>query len=395
MKNKTILIIYHGQGVGGGLIALLGLIDELKINFNVKVFSIFESVANKYIENLGVEVITPKTSFYKCNYNLFIHSEASYWDLISLIRNIKNLITFMISKYIFAPRELEFISKDVDIVYLNSTFISDWSYGAKKINKKVVIHVREPLAKGFLGIRYQLIRNNIKKYCDKIICVSKDNFNRLNLIEKSIVIYDPVVIKNRSNDLLIEYKEGLKYFIYVGGELRIKGFEQFVKCLKYLNDDIRIYFLGQQIEKVNTGLKYYLRIILNPYNYRVNKLINTYKKSDKIIEIGMTNNVIKYYEKSLALISPFSKPHACLPILEAFSVGKPVIVSDIQGMDELVSNLNGDFFKNKDYKDLAYKINNFSCLDNAEIIKKNINAKLTYNKIRKSEISILEILKDL
>lgn len=394
--RKKILLIHHGQGVGGGLIALLGLIEELKIQYDVEVFSIFDSIANEYIENLGVKVLRPKSLFYTRFYTLFIHSEASYISILGTIRNFKNFLLYFLSKYFFAKIELMPICQDKEIIYLNSTFISEWSYSAKSFNKKVVIHIREPLSKGLFGLRYNCIRNTILKNCDRIICVSKDNLNRLNIKKKSIVVYDPVVIKNRSNEVRGKDKDDdLKYFVYLGGEMRIKGFEQFVKCLKYLNNDIRIYFLGTQLGEDSKILKKTIKILLDPYNYKLLKLQAIYKNSNNIIEIGMTDNVIQYYKNSLAMIAPFSKPHACLPILESFSLSKPVIVSDIAGMNEIVNEQNGLFFKNKQSKILAEKINFYSSLSLEQLEQKSQDAYLTYKNLRDGELSVSSILNEL
>ena len=101
-KLKKILIIHHGVGVGGGLIALLGLIEELKEKNEVRVLSVFNSEAVGYIKKTGVKVYLPKSKFYNRFYGLFIHSEASYFGIIEFLRNLKNLSTFFLNKYFFA-----------------------------------------------------------------------------------------------------------------------------------------------------------------------------------------------------------------------------------------------------------------------------------------------------
>ncbi len=389
----NVLIIHHGSSVGGGLIALLGLIEELKLDNNVSVFCIFDGVAVSYIKKLGVKVITPKSSFYKKLYSIFIHSDASYFSLVEQISKLKTLITFFLNKYIFACKALEVHMEDVDIVYLNSTFISDWAYAAKKFNKKVIIHIREPLSKNLIG--QSIIRMNIKKYCDKIIAISKDNSKRINLALKTSIIYDPVVIKNRNGLISVKVDEKFKYFVYVGGEARIKGFEQFVKSLIYLNDDIRIFFLGNEVNYNNTPLKRLLRGFVDPFALKHEKLQKELKASSNIIHVGLTDNLFSYFNICRFLISPFSKPHASLPVLEAFSCGLPVIVSDVVGMDEHVNKNNGIFFKNNSPKSLAKQINFASNIDNKhyELLKKG--SAYTYSSIKKKEVDINKIIKSL
>ena len=354
---RSVLVIHHGQGVGGGLIALLGLIEELKINNRVQVLSIFDGIAVAYLRKTGVTVTVVKSRFYLKFYQLFIHSEASYFNFIEVIRNFKSIILYFFSKFYFAKKELNMLDWDYDLVYLNSVFISDWAMAAKLSKNKVIIHVREPISNGLIGFRRGIIRGSINKYCDQIISVSQDNSHRLGLQYKTTVVYDPVVTKNRS---LLEckiVKSEFKYFVYLGGMARIKGFEQLVESLDYLNEDIRIFFLGGETEYAVDGLKRLIRQNLDPFFLKNKRLIAKLKKSEKIIYVGLVDNVFYYYKNSIAAICPFSKPHASLPILEAFSVGKPVIVSNVKGMDELVNGSNGVFFINSAPESLAQKVN--------------------------------------
>jgi glycosyltransferase involved in cell wall biosynthesis len=121
--------------------------------------------------------------------------------------------------------------------------------------------------------------------------------------------------------------------------------------------------------------------LLDPYIWKVNSLIAILNQSDKVIKVGLVDNIFDYYSNSIALLSPFSKPHASLPVLEAFYVGKPVIVSDIEGMDEIVNEENGLFFKNENSEALAFAINKVAKLDLIQYQKMSQNAKNKYSEI--------------
>lgn len=391
---KKLLIIHHGEGVGGGLIALLGVIEELRMQYVVEVFCIFDSSATEYIRNKGVKVHLPISLFYKRVYRPFLHSDASYFNIIDFLRSFKNIGTYFLSKYLFAKKELNSIKFDYDLVYLNSTFISDWAYAGKELNKYTIMHVREPLAKGVLDLKYHLIRDTIRRNCDRVIAVSKDNSDRLDLINKTVVIYDPVVTQGRGVEIKIEPDKKIKYFLYLGGTQRIKGFEQLVKSLPYINKNVSIFFLGDSSRQNSGKIKTMILFLLDPFQWKLNSLINSLNGSDRIINIGLVDNVFDFYEKSLALVSPFSKPHASLPILEAFSIGKPVIVSNVSGMEELVNERTGFFFKNNKPKDLARAINKLAELDLTEYIKMSANARKAYLSLRNHQ-SVLMVVQDL
>ena len=387
---KKILIIHHAHVVGGALIALLGLIDELKEEYEVVVFSIYDGEGIPYLRNTGVEVIIPNAEFYKKRYFLLVHSEAGYFDFINQCVKFKALLSFYLNKYFYALPALKKNIEGVDIVYLNSTFIADWAYAAKLLKKKVVIHVREPISRK--GLLYLLIKTNIQKYCDKVIAVSFDNAKRLNLYHMTSIVYDPVVIRNKEVDDKVLIDSKMKYFVYVGGDARIKGFEQLVNSLEFLNDNIRIFFLGGSTTYSNNIIKKIVRRIINPYAHRHNDLHEKLRNSDKIIYVGLSDQVFTYYKKSSFLIAPFSKPHACLPVLEAFSCSLPVIVSDVEGMDEIVDNTNGFFFKNNNPKSLAKQINLAATIKIEEYLLMKENCFYKYQQIRKKQNNIVDLI---
>lgn len=392
---KKILIIHHSGLTGGGLIALLGLIAELKKENTVTVLCLFDGPAINYILKSGVKVIRPEACFYRRYYTIFVHSEVYYYNLIDEIKKIKAMILYFLNMFLFAPRYLKTIAKDEDIIYLNSTFLSDWAYAGYRLKKKVVIHIREPLAKGFLGLRMKILQIVIHKFTNKVIAISKDNLVRVNASGKSSVIYDPVLTTGRSETKPIVVDSSLKYFIYLGGSQRIKGFEQLTESLRYLKEDIRIFFLGGISHYNNHGFKHLARQLFDPYSRKFKSLVRTLTDSKNIINIGETDAVFSYFEKSIALICPYSKPHAALPILESFSLRKPVIVSDIKGMEELVDGKNGVFFRNNDPRSLADRINELSLLTKEEYNLMQVACESEYQKIRDRKDSVLSVIEEL
>lgn len=395
--RKKILLIHHGTGLGGGLVALLGLLDDLKKDYDVTVLCIFESDAIDYLIKREITVIRPKSNlFYKHFYKIFSHTEAEYSHIAKNIYKFLKYLLFFANKYHFSRGLYKHLLNDFDLVYLNSTFISDWAYIPSKFGKKVIIHVREPLMNKQHLLYYNSIRSNINKYCNWIIAITYDNASRINLLHKTTVIYDPVV-KNRTNDKLdistqADIQEGLKYFTYLGGSSRIKGFEQLVESLAYLDKDIRIFFLGQYSVKIES-LKHFLKALLDPYYFKSIRLYRKLKDSQNAIIIGKSQSVFYYIIKSIATISCFSKPHASLPILESFSAGIPVVVSNVQGMSEFVTdNSNGCFFNNRDPKSLAETINKMSQLSLDDLRQMRQHSLEKFDEIKSNNIDPRDVI---
>ncbi len=396
---KSILIIHHGQGVGGGLVALLGLINGLRKEYEVSVLAIFDGVAVDYLRANGVNVYIAKTRFYKKYYNIFIHSEASNFTILDFIKDGWSFFLFFLSKYFFAERELVSLQCQFDIVYLNSTFISDWARAARKLSMKVVIHIREPLAQGIFGNRRIILRRTIQRYCNKIIAITYDNAKRVDLMNKTSVVYDPVLVNRCLNEKSITQDQSceMKYFTYVGGTYQIKGFEQLVKALPYLAEDVRIFFLGGQYQFPKYGIKWLMRYLFDPYVRKYNKLFQLLINSDKIVYVGLADNVFDYYNTSVAVISCFSKPHASLPVLEAFSISKPVIVTDVDGMNEITGKEYHFYTKNGDATSLAMRINEMAAISEKDYQNLCIFVHKRYLEIRRLEekISVSSIIREL
>jgi hypothetical protein len=70
---------------------------------------------------------------------------------------------------------------------------------AQKRNKKVVLHVREPLANDSFKYSKNVILRNIKKYVDCVIAISKDNASRLSGINIVRFVYHSLVYKRRGD----------------------------------------------------------------------------------------------------------------------------------------------------------------------------------------------------
>lgn len=389
---KKILIIHHGQGVGGGLIALLGLIEQLKSQHFVTVFCIFDSVAVQVIRRHGIQVVVPESSFYKRRYDLFVHSDASFPSVLGELRKLSCLFLYFVNLLMFAPATLRDIAAGYDIVYLNSIFVTDWARAAKRLNKKVVVHVREPLSKGLFGMRRALIRATVRRYSDLVIAISEDNKRRIDLPEISVRVYDPVYFSPISaNPISVDPQ--LRYFTYVGGSQRIKGFEQLVDCLPYLHENIRIFFLGYDHELQGlTGWKFRIRKALSSYSRRLPALGDALRASDKIVQVGISSDVLSYYQASIGLISPFAAPHASLPIMECLNLGKPAIASDVPGTEELVSSETGMIFKNGDAKALAAAINDMAKLDQHTLDKMSAACQAKFATICATNPSVVKLL---
>jgi glycosyltransferase involved in cell wall biosynthesis len=351
---KKILFIHHAKGWGGAPNSMIKLINSLdKKAFDIEVLLLKKSIVTDKLEENEIKYHIAKSWFYKKYYNYFTHSEAGYLKCYHIYPFFKKLFFWLMSRYYFAAKEL--LRFEFDICHLNSSVLSDWLNPCSK-KGKVVIQIREPFRKGRYDILHPFFTGQMRKYADRIIAISHDNANRIGVPEKTEVIYNFAGIPENAP---AENSYHSKKVLYLGGAAYIKGFFTMVEALDYLDKDVKVYFGGNynSSTKKHNVIKKMLKIILG-VGKKKKSAIKKMRNHPNAVEIGMSNNISKYLNEVCCLVSPFSVPHFSRPVIEAHIHKKPVIGSDVEGMDEIIKHgENGLIVKKNDPKELASAIN--------------------------------------
>lgn len=185
-----------------------------------------------------------------------------------------------------------------------------------------------------------------KKYFDAYLFVS--NFTKEKFLEfypeinnKSFVLY------NFNQTFDEEILRG-DYFLYFGRYDREKGLLTLLKAFQQLKD-IKLILAGR-----------------GP----IEKYINDYNSNGNILNVGFKqgNELIKLIKQSAFVIIP-SECYENLPmsVVEAFSLSKPIIASQLGGLHELVIKSNAGFeFQPKNFDDLIRIIKQAKSISNSE-----------------------------
>lgn len=239
---------------------------------------------------------------------------------------------------------------------------------------KVIIHIK--------NIFEQKWKKYIRtKYCnivaDKIIAVSKAAFEDFMLYSrkksKTTIIYDGIDYinyrKNLSNSNVLDryYAEEIKGFniISVGNLSKLKGQHLLIdamssKILKDLN--IRVFLIGDIFHENDL-----------PYKNLLVKKISENHLGNRVFLLGRKNDVADFINSCDILIHcPAQADAFPRVILEAFSLGKIVIATNVGGIPEIIKNEINGFLSKADSSEL-YRIiynvcSNFKKLD---FIRKN------------------------
>lgn len=148
--------------------------------------------------------------------------------------------------------------------------------------------------------------------------------------------------------------------LFMGGMAKIKGFQTAVGCLPYLDPNITLQFAGNLSQwKTPHSLKEKLKnfIKLTVYRGAYYPLLKMYQSKNAQV-LGLLKEPLPVIDNSDILITPFKIEHFSRPAVEAFAYGKPVIGSNVEGMDEIIDhNVNGLLVEKNNPKALAEAIN--------------------------------------
>ena len=142
-----------------------------------------------------------------------------------------------------------------------------------------------------------------------------------------------------------------------------------IDAIPLINKDIQINMVGHfpKLQTMNTlkRLAYKLRY---PSIFKLREKLIAISKYENVKFVGSVSTITNILQESSFLISPFTVPHFSRPVIEAFAYAKPVITSDVVGMDEIVDDdVNGLIIKNGDSKALAESIN--TLVNKPELLK--------------------------
>lgn len=337
---KRILFIHHSVGWGGAPINMINIIRSLDPqSYKVKVLLLKDSVVSSKLRQNNIDYVIAKSKFYKHFYRYYSHTVTGEARWYQFFKICKLTICWLLSRYYFAERELEKLQ--ADIIHLNSSVLTDWLAPSSK-SGKVVYHVQEIVSRGTFGLRYNFFRKQIKKHAHKIVAISKHAAQCLDLPEITEIIYNYAEIPDK---LPVEDSYSSKKILYLGGASYIKGFYTLVNALDYLNEDIIVWFGGgYEIELRSIwSFKSVLKTVFQ-IGKKKRKAIEKIKNHPNAIEIGLIDNVSDYLHEVCCLVSPFTISHFARPIIEAHLHKKPVICTDVEGMNEIVEHEKNGLF---------------------------------------------------
>lgn len=332
MSKKKILYIHHGQGIGGAPLSLLYLIQALdKTHYEpVVLFLNYSSVMDLYRSH-GIIVVGPVTR------SDFAHTDIWWYRWY----HVKHLIKALIDSFALMNGEaaawIEMIKPDV--IHLNTSSLVAWGYVAKKMGIPVVWHIREPLARGYFGLRRAVIKKIIGQYANAILPICSNDAKPWKASSKTTVVYNAVPVQLFKAQKEVEIKAPT--LLFVGGLSQEKGtlllFEVFEKLLQKL-PQVKLVVAGTFELEQQVAQASFLQRKLPTFLFYQKVAAQLEKIKYSVTFVGVSNKVPELMAQADVLLFPATVGHFARPIIEAGFMAKPVVASKLTPLDELVED---------------------------------------------------------
>ncbi len=383
---KNVLFVVDERKMGGVSILLEDIMRSIKLkNINVDILVLhnngdrLETIKNaniiygtKYFEIVDLSI---KEILKMKNLKLLIKKAILFFDLKT------GLIKYKIKK-----QRKKILNKQYDIEIAFKDGFTALFVGFGNAKRKIHwLHYDYKLENP--NIKYNKLFKKILPTFDKIIAVSSGVMNDFNdvysLNNKTSVISNLVdieKIKNMSNQTMLEEKDDKINIISVGRLHHMKGYDRLIDALNKLNledclQNVSVKLYGDGPEYDN---------LLNKINE--NKL-------EKIVFLkGRTNNPYKFIKNSDLFISSSIFEPFGLVIIEALTLGVPVIATKNSATNDLIkNNLDGIIVENS--TEGIYKGLKDVLTDKNKLLKLKSNAeKFNYESENKKIVKQLEDL---
>lgn len=328
MIKKKILIITQNSEISGGPRIANSIIKNLRCAINFYVFYPKKGSASEELKK------------YKDVHILYPNKKLK--SALSLILYIKNLIKKI----------------NPDIIHIHGTRAALWvkscfMLGAPKKKTIYTLHgihfIRRNKLKKLIMLNIEKFTN---KFIDVLVCVSKNDYNitnKLRLIKNDRIILIRNGINsnhvNRNKDeKFIRKKFGIKNQFIISTICRLhyqKDVQTLIKSIKLLeNENLRCLIVGD-----------------GPERLKLEVLTNKLKINNKVLFLGEYKNIPKILSATDIFVLSTKWEGLPLTILEAMVAKKPVIGSNVDGVNELIiNNKTGLLFELGNSKELAKKI---------------------------------------
>ena len=336
----NVLLVDQGLSFGGALIVLFSIAKNLGSAFNPVIISaIKEKVANWFeTKNIQVQSCTPGFTYVD-------HFKAQHHIAHYRQRSLRKLVAYFFLFYGFI-KNLPYVAhicffihrNDINVVHVNNSI---YVVIAAAIMRRPCIWQFHGAITAHPSFLERLFKKNVKQYIAISNYVSKSAVQFGYPARKITTLHNPVndnFIYSTKNDDEIRYKIrlslGLKksqlLFAIFGRVIRWKGQLELVQAFAKIHEklDAKLVIVGDTTEGFD-----------NDYINDIKAFTEVAGLDDKVIFYGFTKDVRSMYLAADIVVHASIEPEPFgLVIIEAMSMGKPIIASNLGAPNELITH---------------------------------------------------------
>lgn len=324
---RPIFYVHHEYALGGAPLSLLYLLRRLdRRRYLPRVICLREGPAATLYreEKIPVNVV--------CGPDLS-HTELVWfraWQLPKLLWRLLVSVPLFFRLRRTMRREA---SGSHPLVHLNSSTLVVAALAAKSLGFPVVWHIREPLARGYLGVRRALLRLAIRTLAARVIAISRHDAAQLGKMPDGLVrvIYNfvdlsqfDVACPTGALRKELNIPKSAPVILFLGGDARVKGADILLVSAPVVLEELRdahLIFAGE----MRSG-----------FALKVSESVSDFLRS-RLHVLGPRRDVPSLLADATILVFPSIVPHFARPVIEAAAMAKPVVASDLGGVRELIS----------------------------------------------------------
>jgi len=332
-----ILYIHHERALGGAPLSLLYLLRKLdRQKYSPHVICLREGPAADLFRKDGIPVQVvagPDLSHTELVWFRWWQFPRLLWRILASVPLFLRLRCALKAQTPPSPiQNPESRIQNPPIIHLNSSTLAVAALASKSLGLKVVWHIREPLAHGYLGFRRGVLRLAIRRLADQVIAISRNDARQLGNIPPSnlSVIYNFVDFSqfdaHRSRGIVrreLGIADNEPVILFLGGSAQVKGAGVLIEAVPSLLGGMRSAHL---LVAGETSAEFQLQMdasVLSAFRKRIHLL-------------GPRQDVPALLADATLLIFPSTVPHFARPVIEAAAMARPVVASDLDGVRELV-----------------------------------------------------------
>ena len=340
--KKNVLFVVDEKKMGGVSILLTDILKNIEIDkYNIDILVLHNNGDNLNHLPKNVNIIYG-TSFFK-TVDLTLKQTIKSLNPLLIFSKLR-LIYLMKSKRIgnrIVKERKKILTKkyDVEIAFKDGFCALFTAYG-DSTKKYHWLHTDYSMFD--CTARYHDLFNEIYPRFNKIIAISKSaalKFKEVYHMNNVGVIYnmiDKEKINMMANKEDIVFDNNKINLIAVGRFHDMKGFDRLVEVLNKLN-------INQKLQNV------IVRIIGDGDDFElVKEKVNEYNLADKVLLLGKKENPYSYVKKSDCYLMCSRYEPFGLVILEAMTLGVPVLSLDVLSIKEILSNDYGEIYENSE-----------------------------------------------